>query len=177
MNPAENYPIEYEGRLTLKNGREIFIRPVKHSDEKLVIDLFNRLSSNSIYFRFLRQLNSLPSDMLYRFTHINYNSNFALAGIIQEDNKDAIIAIARYCSTPGDDLIDLAVAVRDDWQHYGIGKALLGKVVDIGKEHGIYRFWGMIDPQNNIIMRILPELGYKVNYHLKSGLYQVEILV
>lgn len=113
--------------------------------------------------------------MLYRFTHLDYKSD--LAGIIREDGRDAIIAIARYCRAPGDEPIDLAVAVRDDWQHLGLGKALLAKVVDIGKEQGIYCFWGIIDPQNNTIMKILSELGYRVNYHLRSGLYQVEIHV
>jgi acetyltransferase len=177
MTSTQDYPTQYESRLTLKNGQEIFLRPIMQTDEPLVIDLFNRLSTHSVYLRFLRHLQALPKDMLYQFTHLNYNSDFALAGIIQEDDKDAIIAVARYAYTPHDKLTELAIAVRDDWQHFGLGKPLLQKIVEIGKEHGIYRFEGMLDPQNKIIMRILVELGYQVTYSLKSGFYQVEILV
>lgn len=177
MTSTGNYPTQYESRLTLKNGREIFLRPIMPTDEHLVVDLFQRLSTHSVYLRFLTHLRTLPKDMLYRFTHVNYKSEFALAGIIEEDGKDAIIAIARYAYTPHDNITDLAVAVRDDWQHLGLGKSLLKKIVEIGKEHGIRRFGGMIDPHNKIIMQILLELGYKVKYSLRSGCYQVEILV
>lgn len=115
--------------------------------------------------------------MLYRFTHIDYSSEFALVGIIKEEGKDAIIAVARYAHTPHDILPDLAIAVRDDWHHFGLGKSLLKKLVEIGKEHGIYRFGGMIDPQNKIILQVLSELGYTVKRSMKNGFFQVEILV
>ena len=82
-----------------------------------------------------------------------------------------------FRSTPQDNITDLAIAVRDDWQHFGLGKSLLKKIVDIGKEHGIIRFGGMMEAENKIIRQVLAELGYKVNYSLKSGFYQVEILV
>lgn len=45
---------------------------------------------------------------------------FALVGIIKEDGKDAIAAIARYGYFPEDKITDFGVAVRDDWQHLGI---------------------------------------------------------
>ena len=171
-----NYPAKYESWLTLKDGREIFLRPIMPTDEHLVIDLFNRLSSQSIYLRFLRQLHDLPCEMLYQFTHVNYNSEFALVGMTQEDDGDAIIAIARYGYTPQDNTTDLAIAVRDDWQHSGFGKSLLKRIVEIGKEHDIHQFSGMIDPQNRIIKQILLELGYDVNYTLRNGFLQVKIL-
>lgn len=177
MTFGENYPAQYESRLTLKNGKEIFLRPVMQTDECLIVDLFNKLSPHSIYLRFLRHLHALPKDMLYRFTHIDYNTNFAIAAIIEEDDRDAIIAVARYVFSPQDNLTELAASVRDDWQHVGLGKSLLKKIIEIGKEHGICRFGGMIDPQNNIIMQILHELGYKVNYTLQNGFFQIEILV
>ena len=176
MNSDENYPIEYESTLLLKNEREVFIRPIMQTDDQLVIDLFNKLSRHSIYLRFLRYLNALPVDMLHRFTHIDYNSDSALVGVIKEDDREAIIAVARYLGATEDNITELAIVIRDDWQHLGLGKALLKRIVDIGREHGICRYTGMLDPENNLIRQILMELGYKVNYDLKSGMYQVEII-
>jgi acetyltransferase len=177
MTAAENYPAQYENRLTLKNGGEIFVRPIRQTDEQLIVDLFKKLSDRSIAFRFLRRLDVLSQDMLHQFTHINYNDQFALAGIVAEDGRDAIVAVARYSYSPQDNSAELAIAVRDDWQHLGLGKLLLKQVVEIGKEHGIYRFGGMIDPRNRIIMKVLVDLGYKVDYSLRSGVFEVEILV
>jgi acetyltransferase len=59
----------------------------------------------------------------------------------------------------------------------GLGKPLLAKTVDIAKSHGISRFTGMMDPQNNVIRKTLLELGYDVTYFSRSGFFQVEIVV
>ena len=174
---TEGYPPQYESWLTLKNGREVFLRPILRTDEHLIVDLFNKMSPQSVYLRFLRKLHALPEDMIYRFTHINYDSEFALVAVIKEDGKDAIIGVGRYAYDSHENLTDFGVAVRDDWQHLGLGKALLVKIFDIGKEHGISRFVTMMDPQNNIMRQILLELGYDVKYSLRSGFFQVEIVV
>lgn len=176
MSFIGNYPVQYESKLTLKDGRVIFLRPIKPSDGHLVMDLFKKLSSNSVYLRFLRPLDSLSENLLYHLTHVNYNSEFALVGIINEDGKDAIVAVARYAYSEEDDNTELAVTVRDDWQRCGLGRSLLQKTVEIGKEHGIFRYMAMIAPQNKIIMNTLIGLGYKVNYSMKSGVFHVEIL-
>jgi acetyltransferase len=115
--------------------------------------------------------------MLHRFTHIDYDNQFALVSVIEDDGRDAIIAVGRYAYDSNDDHTDLAVAVRDDWQHLGLGKSVLAKTVAIGKEHGISRFRSMMHIENKIIKRILLELGYEVKYSLRSGLFEVDILV
>jgi acetyltransferase len=173
----EGYPTQYESRLTLKNGRKVFLRPLLQTDENLIVDLFKKLSSDSIYLRFLRPLNALPEDLLFQLTHIDYNNKFALVAVIQEDGKDSIIAVARYGYDPEDDVTDFAIVVRDDWQHYGLGKSLLLKIFAIGKEHGISRFVSIIDSTNKIIKQILRELGYTVKYFYRKGSTQVEVLV
>ena len=173
---TDGYPSKYENRLKLKNGSEVFFRPILPSDEHLLVELFNRMSPQSRYLRFLSHLQALPEDLLYHFTHINYDSEFALVAVVIEADRDAIIAVGRYALDPHEDLADLAVAVRDDWQHLGLGKSLLANIIEIGKEHGIYRFASMMDPQNDIMKQTLRKLGYEVTYYLRDGVYQVEIV-
>ena len=67
--------------------------------------------------------------------------------------------------------------MRDDWQHLGLGKPLLAKIVDIGKTNGISIFESLIAPQNEVIKALLTDLGYKVTYSLRSGSFLVEIHV
>ena len=174
---TESYPVQYESNITLKDGSVVFLRPIKVTDGDLLIDLVEKLSSNSKYLRFLRSLDSLPEKLLYQLTHVNYISGFALVATIYEDGEEKIIAVARYAYSAEDNNTELAVIVRDDWQHRGLGKSLLEKIVDIGKEHGISRYIALIAPQNKIIINTLINLGYKVNCSMKSGIFHVEILV
>lgn len=166
---------QYESLLKLKNGEEIFLRPIMDSDRQLLIDLFNRMSPQSVYLRFLRRLDILPENIINRLMTIDYHSNFALVAIVKEDGEDAIVSVGRYGYDPDEDSTDLAVAVRDDRQHAGLGKIMLSKVVNIAKNHGITNFTGMMDPQNNIIQKLLLKLAYKVKYSTESGFYRVEI--
>jgi acetyltransferase len=191
MSFSKGYPAQYESRLTLKNGREVFLRPVLQTDGELLIDLFNKLSRESIRLRFMRLLQAMPEDMLFQFTHVNYDTEFALVAVVREyglpfggprenllgAHKDAIIAVGRYAFDSQANAADFAIAVRDDWQNNGLGKLLLGKIFAIGKEHGISRFVSVISPQNNIIRKTLGGLGYEVKYSWQSGVFQVEILV
>lgn len=177
MTLIEGYPSQYESWLTLKNGSEVFLRPILRIDGHLLVDLFNKMAPQSVYFRFLRHFRALPEEMLHQFTHIDYDSKFALVAMIQEDGKDAIIGVGRYAYDPHENLTDFGVAVRDDWQQLGLGRALLVKIFAIAKEHGISRFVTMMDAQNNIMRKILSDLGYDVKYSLRSGFFQVEIVV
>jgi GNAT superfamily N-acetyltransferase len=177
MSLSKGYPAQYESRLKLKDGREVFLRPVLQTDGDLLVDLFNKLSLKSVRLRFLRLFRAMPDDMLFQFTHVNYDTEFALVAVIREDGKDAIIAVGRYAFDPQANATDFAVAVRDDWQNNGLGKLLLGKIFAIGKEHGISRFVSVISPENNIIKQTLGALGYEVKYSWQSGVFRVEILV
>jgi acetyltransferase len=171
-----DYPSQYESHLTLKNGRDVFIRPIRQTDGPLLVDLFNKLSPESIRLRFLTNLQYLSEDLLYRFTHIDYENDFALAGVIEEDGKDAIIGVGRYMDDPLVGLPDLAIAVRDDWQHFGLGKVLLVKTIGVAREQGITCLGAVIDPQNNVIRQLFWDLGFPVKYTLRGGFFRLEIL-
>lgn len=167
----------YNSHLTLKDSREVFLRPILTTDSDLIIDLFNRITPKSLYQRFLRNFNALPEDMLYHFTNINYKTDFALVAVIQEDCRDAIVAVGRYAYDPHEDSTDLALAVRDDWQNLGLGKSLMTRIIAIAKEHGISHFVSMMDTKNTFMEKILKDLGYEVRYFMRSGFYQVDIHV
>jgi ribosomal protein S18 acetylase RimI-like enzyme len=173
----ENYPSQYESQLTLEDGNEVFLRPILKTDGPLLIELFNMLSPQSVYFRFLTRLRALPKELLYQFTNVNYDSEFALVAVVEEDGRNVIIAVARYAFNPKENVTDLAVAVRDDWQHLGLGKSLLEKIINIGKDHGISRFMCMVHPQNDVIKQTFRSLGYEVKYTLRGDYNSVEILV
>lgn len=171
------YPAQYETRMALKNGKTVLVRPVMRRDEPLILDLLDKLSSDSIYFRFLRPVKTLPKKLLFHLTHLDYQDNFALAAVIREDEKDAFIAVARYGYDPREHLTDFAIVVRDDWQHYGLGKWMLSRIFAIGREQGIFRFVSIVDSTNHTMKRTLRGLDYTVYYSYEKGFTQVEVLV
>lgn len=175
--PDEKYLRQYESCLVLKNGAEVLVRPVVPTDAPLLIDIFSKMTPRSRYLRFMTNFQELPEDLLYQFTHLDYHDSFAIACVVGTNDQNEIIAVARYSHDPDEQIADLGVAVRDDWQQLGVGKSLLSRIIMIGKEYGISRFGSMMDPQNDIMKKTLRELGYQVKYFFKGGSYQVEITV
>lgn len=173
----ERYPIRYEEHVMVKNGKSIFIRPLLQTDEHLIPNLFARLGRDSIYSRFLTYLKSLPDDLLFQLTHINYREQFALVALTREDGNETLIAVARYNHDPERKMADFAIVVRDDWQNCGLGTTLLLKLFAIGREQGINRFVSMIDTENRVMKHLLRKIGYPVKYSYTTGYTQVEIFV
>jgi acetyltransferase len=95
----ESYPVQYERRFKLRNGKDVFVRPILRTDGPLLLDLFHKISQESLHLRFLRRLHDLPEDMLHRFTSVNYDSEFALVAIVQEEGRDVLIAATRMHMT------------------------------------------------------------------------------
>jgi len=158
------YPLYYEERITLKDGSAIFLRPIKPTDGLLLLDLFQKLSRETIYFRFLTHLNKLQPEMLKQLVEIDYESHFALAAIITADAKESIIGTCRYIVKENTDHGELTVVLRDDWQKKGLGKAMVTRVVDIARAKGIASIEILLDYRNEGMKQIFASLGYPVSY-------------
>jgi acetyltransferase len=174
-NIDSEYPEEYEEWIVLRNGAKVFLRPIKPTDGDLLVDLFNKLSPHSRYLRFLSYLRNLPEEWIYRFTHVNYRSDFALVGVIKEGAGDSCIAAARYHYNYLTERTDLAIAVWDDLQNLGLGKIMLSKLVGIAIKNGISQFDCTLDLHNDKVMKILNKLGLKMKTFRKGGLCYIEL--
>ena len=75
------YPAQYVGGWTLRDGREVTIRPIRPEDEPLMVAFHGRLSDRSVYFRYfhLLKLNQrVAHDRLTRICFIDYEREMAL---------------------------------------------------------------------------------------------------
>jgi acetyltransferase len=176
MVPMEIYPSRYEMSVNLRDGTEVFLRPVKETDGPLLSKLFKGLSPSSVRLRFLSLLQGLPEELVYQFTHVDYKKSFGLAALTDRENAGPIIGVARYAYDSERELPELAVVVRDDWHGKGLGSILLSRVIGIGRENGFSRFEAMIDSQNKTIMHIFKQIGvhYKI-CRMEQEAYVIEI--
>src|SRR5262245_64846952 len=71
----------YPVRARLRDGSEIVIRPIGPEDAEREQAFVRALSPQSRYFRFMSGLRELPADMLYRFTHTDFERELALVAL------------------------------------------------------------------------------------------------
>ncbi|HEY3943989.1 MAG TPA: GNAT family N-acetyltransferase [Solirubrobacteraceae bacterium] len=113
---------------TLTDARVALLRPLDSSDRERIVAAFDRLSEESRYRRFFAPLLQLSDRSLEYLTDIDHSDH---EGIIALDpGTDELIGVARYVrGEPGSDRAEAAVVVADDWQHVGLGRALLERLV------------------------------------------------
>ena len=131
------YPEEYESLETVKGNLTIFVRPVKPEDAPLFIDLFNNMSATSIYYRFFAPIKALKTEMLARFTQIDYDREIAMVAIQEKGSQEKLLGVARIVGDPDGEFGEFSVVVGDPWHGKGIGAVLLKKCLDIAKKEDL----------------------------------------
>jgi acetyltransferase len=121
-------------------GRRATIRPMLPQDFKLQREFFRSLSARVRYSRFMASFNELPDAVAERLRKIDYASHLALLAEVFEDRSEIMVAEARYVIDEHDSAAcEFAIAVADNWQGCGIGRALLAQLEREAAALGIRR--------------------------------------
>lgn len=155
------------------DGRQVFFRPVKPTDEQMMKDLFYSFSEDTIYRRFMSVKRSMPHRELQHFANIDYDTEMAIVGVIREDEMQEIIAVGRYSLYEEGNEAEVAFVVRDDWQGKGIGTFLLDYLIRIGRDMGIDAFTAEVMPQNKQMIHMFEATGLDVETKMVDGTYTV----
>jgi acyl-CoA hydrolase/GNAT superfamily N-acetyltransferase len=148
------YPQQYEFTATLKDGSEVFIRPIRPDDEPMMKEMFYSFSERTRYLRFHGPIKTLPHARLQVFCNVDYNEEMALIGSVGDPGSEEVIAVGRYMHDAANNTAEVAFVVGDKWQNKGLGRALFGKLVEIGRERGIEKFFAEVLPENVPMLRV-----------------------
>lgn len=169
------YPNQYEKTLVSRGGVSLLVRPIKPEDAPLLVGLFRVLSTRSIYYRFFRPLQQIPSDLLVRFTQIDYDRDVALVAIDQSGTEERMLGVSRLVGDPDGIEAEFAVLVGDPWQGQGIGAALMESCLAIAKERGFRSIWGIALAENTQMLALGRKLGFEIKYSPGSGDYALRL--
>jgi acyl-CoA synthetase (NDP forming)/GNAT superfamily N-acetyltransferase len=168
-----NYPARWESDVILSDGSTMHIRPIRPTDGARIEALHQRLSPETIYFRFFTPLSKLSAKMLDRFINVDYVERLALIGQLGDD----IIAVARYerLSSTWEDGPEAEVAflVDDAHQGKGIGTVMLEHLTGAAKQAGIVRFVADTLAENQRMLRVFHDAGYNDERHFADGVVRV----
>ncbi|MCX7960785.1 MAG: bifunctional acetate--CoA ligase family protein/GNAT family N-acetyltransferase [Burkholderiales bacterium] len=152
------YPAELEGEIVLRDGSRVPVRPIRPEDAALELRFFARLSPRTRYQRFHHELAQLPPQMLARFTQLDYDRELALVAL--EPASGEFVAVGRYFPNPDGESAEFALAVADDWQRRGIGRALLERLCECARAAGYRALWGHILNFNLDMLALAAHLGF-----------------
>jgi acyl-CoA hydrolase/GNAT superfamily N-acetyltransferase len=153
------YPREYETIYKTKDGEEIFIRPLKTTDEDLLKDLYYSLDERDRYLRFFEVRNEFAHKKTQNEVNIDYNNVFSIGAFVGEIGNEKMIGNATYYYNPNQNSAEFSFVVHKDWRSIGLGSYLYNYMIIIAKEKGIQSFYGNIHIENKKTVHVIKKAG------------------
>jgi acyl-CoA hydrolase/GNAT superfamily N-acetyltransferase len=169
------YPKELETYRTTKGGVEIFLRPVKISDEPRLKEFFYSLSDKSLYRRFMAVLKSIPHERLQEFVVIDYTTDMVILAILPEGEKETIVGVGQYGLHEETHTAEATFAVRDDYQGQGIGKELVSYLTYLARRQGLLGFTAEVLQENKHMLHLFETAGFDLEKRIEDGVYQLKM--
>jgi len=156
------YPEDLETRLKLKDGEEIFFRPVKISDEPLLKEFFYSLSPQTMFRRFISTRRDMPHERLQEFVVVNYAEEVSIQAVILKDAKEEIVGIGRFYLDENTHTAEVAFTVKDAFQNRGIGTELLNYLIYLAKKRGLIGFEAELLTENKPMLRVFTKADFQL---------------
>lgn len=148
----------------LRDGSTAVIRPIEPEDAGLLVEGFEALSDRSRYARFLTAVPRLPRHWVEELVDVDHRDREALGALDERTGEG--IGVARYVRLDDDpEEAEFAIAIADDWQGRGLGRILLGELVDAARANGLLRLSGDVLAENHRMLA----LGHTVGRGASTG--------
>jgi GNAT superfamily N-acetyltransferase len=166
--PEGVYPVELE-HMAHFDGLDLFVRPVKASDERLFQEYLYGLSERSVYLRFFQTRKAFPHELAQELMAIDYDDNMGIVATLGPGDTAPIVSAAHWMLNPNENVAEVAFSVADEYQRKGIGSYLFRFLMRVARERGIRGFEATVLAQNRGMMRIFQQSGCVLHTEYDAG--------
>ena len=160
--------------LELQDGTKVHVRPIVPKDEPLLHEAVASMSERTVYFRFFSPMKRMPDALAHRLAVVDYHDRFAVVATTHRPSgKERILGVARYDRVAGTSVAEVAVAVIDEVQRKGLGRALLTILAKVARDEGIVTFSLIVLPENQQMLGLLRKMGWIHQAKLAGGVYEI----
>lgn len=163
------YPLRYVSRGTMKDGRDITIRPIRPEDEPLMTEFHRTLSDRTVYLRYFASLSlsaRISHERLLRICFGDYEREMVLVAEHRDPDtgKSEILGVGRLNKLRGQkNEAEVAVLVSDACQNQGLGIKLMRRVIDVARDEKLSCVSSEMLADNIAMQAICDKLGFKTS--------------
>jgi acetyl coenzyme A synthetase (ADP forming)-like protein len=162
-----------ESDVLLRDGTTTRLRPVGEDDAPAVLTLFQQLSEQSLYYRFM-MVPRLDLAQVRRLIAIDQRSQVLLVA----ERGGALCGIAGYYpAEAGAERAEVAFAIADWMQGRGLGTRMLERLADIARDRGIRAFDAFVLGDNLAMMDVFLQSGFTLTQGLDHGVFHIVLRV
>jgi GNAT superfamily N-acetyltransferase len=153
---------------------QVSVRLVHRGDLALIQKMHERLSQESIYYRYLSANKPTTKD-LENLCNSDSGTAVVLVATIAEP-EEKVIGIAYYLLDRQDpSSAEPAILVEDDYQGCGLGKQLISTLYQYAVENGLKSFNTTIHPGNQRVLQMIKGSGLCFENKYCEGVKEIRI--
>jgi len=177
MRLPRHYPTELIDEIRLRDGRSVLVRPVLPPDASMHRAFVQSMSPTTRRNRFHAGVADLPEAVLRYLTEVDHVDHLALVGEVEEATGARLVAEARWVRRDDEPATaDFAIAIADDFQHGGLGNALLDTLQRSAVARGIDHLCGHVLRNNVRMSHWLEARGWRMGHDLDDpGVVRAEL--
>ena len=156
VSGSDGQPAALPMRCVLPDGATVQIRVVRPDDAARLERMFYQLSPESIFRYFFLPVPQQPqwAARLGEVARADGVDHGALVALVDGE----VVGVARYDRDAASEQAEFALLIVDAWQQRGLGKRLLGRMVQEARRHGVYTFVADILGENRRALRLVAAL-------------------
>ena len=144
--------------LTTRTGFWFHVRPACPADEGTLAGFFTHVTRDDLRFRFLTGLDEVGHDRVAELVTIDHKctENFLAFDL----HGSMMIATAKLACDPGLDRGEVAVCIRKDFKHCGIGRELPADIAHFAEVKGVKTLESTEAHENHAAPELERDMGF-----------------
>lgn len=148
------------------------LRPLRPEDRDIEFAFVSGLSPDTRHNRLLGGAKAITREYIESLVSVDYSRDMALAATAMLDGE-TLIGVARYVLERNNEAAEFAIVVADSWHGRGIGRRLLGRLIEVARRRGAKRLYGDVLATNRPMLELARKLGFKLERHEDPTLTRV----
>jgi GNAT superfamily N-acetyltransferase len=155
----------------LADGAQVVIRSLEPDDAGELRRGLKRLSAMTSFRRFRTHITDLRPDQLEFLTRIDHVRHEALAAL--DPDLGRVVGVARYVCDPAEPAqAEVTYIVADEWQHRGVGSALIDRLAAKARAAGVERFIATSLAVDSHARKLLNRVAEPIGEHDENGVIE-----
>jgi len=151
-------PTDFDAVLTTQAGFRFPVRPAHADDGATLKEFFSHVSKTDLRFRFLSGTPEVSPPQISMLTHPNHTTTESFL-VFTEDGATMVATGMLAC----DDALDrgeVAITIREDHKHKGIGWALLAHIARLAEIKGLRVLESVESRENHDAIELERDMGF-----------------
>ena len=160
MKEVDLSPREWQREVTLRNGLEVVIRPVRPGDEDLATECLRRVSRADLRLRYFAAVRASDPEFVKRLIQVDYSTAIVFVAI--DRFSGAMIGAVRLHLDEPRQRGEYAILVRSDLKGQGLGWELMQLIIAWANWRGLGSLEGEVLRENTTMIEMCRELGFEI---------------